>query len=130
MLIFCLIAILQLVAGQYSLGTKLIPGPPDSCQSREQRAAIDVAIQDIHHARDEFCLHSVLTINVAVDHGLELPISICLTVYNSALHPGGCTVPMESGLVDVKSPHQQLEDVTHTLILSDRPYNIGKCVGE
>ena len=53
MLILCLTTILQLVAGQYSLSTKLIPGPPDPCQSCEQRAAVDVAIQNIHHARDE-----------------------------------------------------------------------------
>jgi hypothetical protein len=55
MLILCLTAILQLVAGQYSLTTKLIsiPGEPDSCQSREQRATVDVAIQNIHYARDE-----------------------------------------------------------------------------
>ena len=45
---------LQLVADQNSaLNVKLIPGPPDSCQSREQLAAVDVAIQNIHQIRDE-----------------------------------------------------------------------------
>jgi hypothetical protein len=55
MLILCLTAILQLVAGQYSLTTKLIsvPGQPDSCQFREQHAAVDVAIQNIRHTHDE-----------------------------------------------------------------------------
>ena len=51
MLILCLTAILQLVAAQNNnllLNAKLIPGLPDSCQSREQRAAVDTAIQSIH----------------------------------------------------------------------------------
>ena len=57
MLILWLTAILQLyniVAGQNSkLNVKLIPGPPDSCQSREQLTAVDTAIQSIHQTRDE-----------------------------------------------------------------------------
>ena len=41
-------AILQLVAGQYSLNIKVIPGPPDLCQSHEQLAAVDAAIHQVH----------------------------------------------------------------------------------
>ena len=53
MLILCLASILQLVSGQSMLAAKTIPGPPDSCQSREQLAAVDAPIQSIHQTRDE-----------------------------------------------------------------------------
>ena len=55
MLILCLTAVLQLVNSQNDimLNAKLIPGPFGSWQSREQRAAVNAAIQSIHQTRDE-----------------------------------------------------------------------------
>ena len=53
MLILCLTAVIQLIAGQNGnlmLNPKVIPGSSDSCPSCEQRAAIDVAI---HRNLDE-----------------------------------------------------------------------------
>ena len=54
MLVLCLTSILQLVSGQNMLAAKTIPGPPDSCQSREQLTAVDTAIQSlIYQTRNE-----------------------------------------------------------------------------
>ena len=109
---------LQLVAGQNSvLNVKLIPGPPDSCQSREQLAAVDAAIQSIHQTRDEILstLHlqcgSVVWTRAAYlnmsDPSQQCPTSWRLYSANGVRK-----------LVDVQSPHQQLEDAAHRFMQS------------
>ena len=57
-----------------------------------------------------------------------LPFWTWVILHSSPLHLGSYTVPMESELVDIKSPWQQMEDVIHRITLSKGV--IEECEGE